>query len=128
MRISDWSSDVCSSDLRWWQLLREQCAEFVQALVERTGVARQVEHEQTHLPPRIVIGRNAAYGCRCALEAPASGPEFAIERRLRPTRREPRGRAYWRPATRPQALAVPVATHPAKLLAHPIPQDPTRVR
>src|SRR3546814_15777681 len=73
-----------------------------------------------HLPPRIVIGRNAAYGCRCALEAPASGPEFAIERRRRPTRREPRGRAYWRAATRPQAMAVPVATHAVELLADPV--------
>src|SRR3546814_9182951 len=31
-----------------------------------------------------------------------------------------RGRAYWRAATRPQAMAVPVATHAVELLADPV--------
>src|SRR3546814_16325456 len=43
MRISDWSSDVCSSDLRQQRGVRRLCIEFEAARIRAAGDRRQIE-------------------------------------------------------------------------------------
>src|SRR3546814_12529499 len=79
MRISDWSSDVCSSDLRWWS--SPDCEPDATGAV----VVAVVEHEVAVAMPgyRRVLDhlRIPAGGRRChAGEAVVALPAYAIVR------------------------------------------------
>src|SRR3546814_10289751 len=51
MRISDWSSDVCSSDLQKRELRAE-----VSCGIDRQSVAQLVQHGREHLPGDLPVG------------------------------------------------------------------------
>src|SRR3546814_2245287 len=73
MRISDWSSDVCSSDLTFRALHRARrivarCLRFAAQVAPRFGCARRQRcaRPMATVPVRCVDGRRSAVSVRCA--------------------------------------------------------------
>src|SRR3546814_6902781 len=57
MRISDWSSDVCSSDLRWLGTEnRQRLIDVLRCLVKRAGVVIALSQVQQHHADGGVVG------------------------------------------------------------------------
>src|SRR3546814_13893526 len=57
MRISDWSSDVCSSDLRWLGTEnRQRLIDVLRCLVKRAGVVIALSQIQQHHADGGVVG------------------------------------------------------------------------
>src|SRR3546814_20430709 len=59
MRISDWSSDVCSSDLRIAACLRDALRSFVDAEIAPDAMARAVVEIEPRLPQGVARQRVA---------------------------------------------------------------------
>src|SRR3546814_13524926 len=77
MRISDWSSDVCSSDLRGDDH-RLAPGQAFRALV---GIAEGAPRHREPVDPRLELARNTEIVNRRAEHDPIGGKEF-IKRRL----------------------------------------------
>src|SRR3546814_11693411 len=54
MRISDWSSDVCSSDLRWWLPLAFASLAIASLAIAAPSAAQTVPEETTKLAAQLI--------------------------------------------------------------------------
>src|SRR3546814_16302117 len=64
MRISDWSSDVCSSDLEDFAYLPETLAMVVRSLGEQWGIGCELKVEDGNCATSALIGRELSFAVR----------------------------------------------------------------